>query len=62
MKLGDVIFSTVVLAILTFFAYHNPFGFWKFWGLLLLGVGLAAVVSWTLLFIIKQGQNNDNGR
>lgn len=62
MKFGDVMFGMAVTSAVVFFAYHNPFGFWRFWGLLALGVALAAVVTGILLFIINhQGLDNENG-
>ena len=39
-----------------FVAFHNPFGFWKFLGLLSIGVGLAAVICTTLLFLIERSE------
>jgi hypothetical protein len=37
-----------------FFAFHNPFGFWKFFGLLSIGVGLAIAISSILIFLIER--------
>jgi len=45
------VFAGVALIV----AFHNPFGFGEFLGLLGIGVGLAAFVCGVLLFLINRG-------
>jgi hypothetical protein len=62
MKRGDAMFGIAVTGAVAFLALHNPFGLWKFLGLLSLGVGIAAMVSGTLLLIIKHQGLGDGNR